>query len=94
MMKKDRRTPQQWQKLITDWQHSGQSVAEFCKEQHLTLSNFYLWRKRLDTAVPETTLPPWIALSSSPAMDTVNDNDWQLELSLPGGVILRMKQGQ
>jgi hypothetical protein len=48
-MKKTRRTRQQWQQMITDWQHSGQSVAEFCKEQHLTLSNFYLWRKRLDT---------------------------------------------
>jgi hypothetical protein len=61
MMKKNRRTPQQWQKLITDWQHSGQSVTEFCKEQHLILSNFYLWRKQLVTVVPEISLPYWVA---------------------------------
>jgi hypothetical protein len=94
MMKKTRRTRQQWQQMITDWQHSGQSVAEFCKEQHLTLSNFYLWRKRLDTDVTEATISPWIALSSPAGTDVVNGNDRQLELSLPDGVVLRMKQGQ
>jgi putative transposase len=94
MMKKTRRTPQQWQQLVSDWQHSGQTVAEFCQSHPITPSNFYLWRKRLDTDVTETALPPWIALSSSAATDVVNANDWQLELSLPGGVILRMKQGQ
>jgi putative transposase len=94
MMKKTRRTPHQWQQLISDWQNSGQTVAEFCQSQHVTPSSFYLWRKRLDTDVSETTLSPWIALSSSPGTDVVSGNDWQLELSLPGGVILRMKQGQ
>ena len=93
-MKKTRRTSHQWQQLINDWQHSGQTVAEFCQSQHVTPSSFYLWRKRLDTDVSETTLSPWIALSSSPGTDVVSGNDWQLELSLPGGVILRMKQGQ
>lgn len=93
-MKKTRRTPQQWQQLISDWQHSGQTVAEFCQSQHVTASNFYLWRKRLDPDVTEATLSPWIALSSPAGTDVVNGNDWQLELSLPGGVILRMKQGQ
>lgn len=93
-MKKTRRTHQQWQQLVSDWQHSGQTIAEFCVSHHVTPSNFYLWRKRLDTDVTETTLPPWIALSAPAGNYGVNGNDWQLELSLPGGVILRMKQGQ
>lgn len=55
-MKKTRRTPQQWQQLISDWQHSGQTVAEFCEGQHVTPSNFHLWRKRLDTDLSDNEL--------------------------------------
>lgn len=93
-MTKTRRTPRQWQQLVNDWQRSGQSVAAFCQSQHLTPSNFYLWRKRLNNEEVENTLSPWVALSPEPGAGGVVDNDWQLELSLPGGVILRMKQGQ
>jgi hypothetical protein len=80
MMKKTRRTHQQWQQLISDWQHSGQTVAEFCESQHVTPSSFYLWRKRLNSDVAETSLPPWIALSLPTGTDVVNGNDWQLLL--------------
>ena len=92
-MKKTRRTHQQWQQLISDWQHSGQTVAEFCESQHVTPSNFYLWRKRLGSDATND-VSPWIALSPPVQTDVLSENDWQLELSLPGGVVLRMKQGQ
>lgn len=93
-MIKARRTLQQWQQLMSDWQQSGLSVKEYCQRQQLTPSNFYLWRKRLEILEVDTTLEPWVALSGEPGAQEIASNDWQMELSLPGGVILRMKQGR
>lgn len=42
-----RRTREQWQELI-DKQAAGElTVSEFCAQHALTVSNFYLWRKKL-----------------------------------------------
>lgn len=36
-----------WQQHITDWQQSGLSQQDYCKQHELTLSSFGYWRKRL-----------------------------------------------
>ncbi len=85
-----RRTREQWQQLIQDWQASGMSIASFCSRQDLTESNFYYWRKILqpESEPTQTEAPTWIAISDE------SDNDiqqtWQMELSLPGGAVLRI----
>jgi len=45
-----RRTREQWQALIDEQAESELSVSEFCAQYDLTVSNFYLWRKKLSHA--------------------------------------------
>ena len=52
-----------WQMAIDTWQVSGLSVRQFCKQEGLSESSFYAWRKQLTHAVaPElgsgTSYPP------------------------------------
>ena len=35
-----------WQKQISQWQKSGLSGAQFCKQHELDLSQFYYWSKK------------------------------------------------
>ena len=42
-----RRTREQWQELVDKQAASELSVSEFCTHHDLTVSNFYLWRKKL-----------------------------------------------
>jgi hypothetical protein len=42
-----RRTREQWQRLVDKQAASELTVSEFCAQHALTVSNFYLWRKKL-----------------------------------------------
>ena len=83
-----RRTQQQWQQFINEQPQSGLTVKDYCASNKITVSGFYLWRKKL----PGTTHPvdepqEWLSLWPSVSSES---EPWQIELSLPGGVILRM----
>jgi len=76
---------EQWQQLINEQVDSGLSVAAFCRKTQLSVSSFYQWRKKFDAVEPE--LNDWLAL---PGAASAPADDWQIELALPGGVVLRM----
>lgn len=100
-MTKKRRTSAQWQQLIDEHQHSGLSVARYCETKGIAQSNFYLWRKKLSGAIDSYSSQPkpqavelpsdkdWIELRSSALPD--NPAQWDVEVSLPHGVTLRMR---
>ncbi len=92
------RKPEQWQKIFEQHEASGMQIAAFCKQQKLNTSSFYAWRKRLSSntinAVITDTLPPvektqndWVNVLPEQALPSQN---WDIELALPNGVILRM----
>ena len=87
-----RRTPEQWQTLVDQWQRSGQSMTRFCEDQRIGYTSFCHWRKRLteDGAAPESAASfiDLGALSSSCA-----ERGWTIVLSLGNGVELRLSQG-
>ncbi len=83
-----RRTQQQWQQFINEQSQSGLTVKEYCASKNITVSGFYLWRKKLSaTDHPVDEPHEWLPLKPSPSSEP---EQWQIELSLPGGVILRM----
>jgi len=45
-----RRTSEQWQQLIQQQKQSGLTVAQFCRENHISESNFYLKLKKFREA--------------------------------------------
>lgn len=88
-MAKRRRTRAQWQQLIEGQPGSGLSISDYCAEHQLAVSNFYLWRKKLAAvANEEQGATHWLSLT--PGRVEGSCQDWQIELSLPGGVMLRM----
>ena len=46
---RSRQARRKWQKLISEQEQSGQSVAAFCRERELGASHFWWWKKRLRT---------------------------------------------
>lgn len=58
---------QEWSVKITAWQHSGMSVAAWCRENSENYHCFLYWRKRLATSAPgnflELTLPATAPIS-------------------------------
>ena len=88
-----RRTADDWQKIIEQYQASGLKASEFCRQHKITTSNFYLWCKKLLGTVTEQNCHAdadrsdnWHLISPSQ-----QESAWDLELSLPGGVTLRMR---
>lgn len=91
-----RRSAEQWHSIIKRWQLSGQSAAQFCKEQALGYVSFCQWRKRLMqtkarvTDSPSSTMPPsFIDLAS---LGSSGSSGWQIVLSLGKGVELKLSQ--
>ena len=50
-MKKIFRTKEQWRAIVLTYPDSGLSIAQYCKNQNICLTNFYAWRKRLGLAL-------------------------------------------
>lgn len=92
------RTPEQWQQIFEHYASSGLQVAEFCKQQKLNTSSFYVWRKRLTnhSLCPpiadkpegiENNQPDWVEVITE---KVASSSPWDIELVLPNGVVLRM----
>lgn len=91
-----RRTPEQWQQVVKEWQQSGQSARIFCAEQSIGYASFCQWRKRL--SAPETlnerepaSAPSFVDLGA--LGDRKESGSWDVVLSLGNGVELRLSQG-
>ena len=90
-MARVRRSPQQWQQLIEEQQSSKLSVSQFCVEHNITVSNFYLQRKkyREQSAAQAESPDNWLPLNELMSVQQ-GERQWQIELCLPGGVVLNM----
>jgi len=59
----------------------------------LTVSNLYLWRKKLSD--DSQSLAPhdnWLAFDMPASGNQSAGSTWEIELALPGGVVLRMNR--
>jgi hypothetical protein len=77
-----------WQHLIDSQQASDMTTAEFCQAHHINQSTFYLQRKKLsEIALPQGN-SQWLPIDA--VMPSVPDTkQWQIELRLPNGVVLK-----
>lgn len=93
-----RRSASEWQSLIGQQQESGISQKAFCELHNICVSTFTLWKRKLaQTAVIPPTQqsaadPEWIELPANLASAVPEPSKWDMELELPGGVILRMRR--
>ena len=89
-MANTRRTADQWQTIIDQYPQSNLTVTEYCQQTNVSLSCFYQWRTKLYQNDNPISTPPqndWLAITNhSPELE----KQWDIELSLPNGVVLRM----
>ena len=92
----NRRSAAEWHNLIGQQQESGVSQKAFCELNDICLSTFSLWKRKLsqpDVTPPSqqsVAAPEWIELPAG--LDSAVPEQWDMELELPGGVILRMRR--
>ena len=98
MMNRIQRSTTQWKQLIEAQKESGLNIKQYCQQNALSTSNFYGWRKRLNTVNKESisslsnecqTQPDWLKLDLEPKLAT---KTWDIELHLPNGIVLKMNQ--
>lgn len=87
-----KRSKQQWQQLIEAQQASALTIKQFCDEHNITVSNFYLQRKKYrERATPKVEpTDDWLPLNTL-AQTQRDERHWQIELTLPNGVVLNMR---
>jgi len=84
-----RRTETEWRALIERFEKSGLSVSAFCRRAKLSRGTFVVWRRRLaERPGSAPAFVEWVAPSAAEAEAT---GAGELELQLPGGVVLRWK---
>lgn len=99
-MARTQRNTSQWQALIEEQKQSSLTIKEFCRQQDVTTSGFYGWRKRLKESNNGPQLngsTDWLPIdlnSAVPSPTASNANTWDIELHLPNGAILKMSQQQ
>lgn len=96
-----RRSPDQWQNLIANFDSASQSLTDYCKQNSIAVSGFYYWKKRLapttqvnsqkktkrSSSFIELITPP-IAIQHP---HDINPASWRLEIELGSGMILRVR---
>jgi hypothetical protein len=93
-----RRTEAEWRGLLERFEKSGRSMTAFCARAKLARSSFVKWKRRL-AGRPAGERPPqrspafveWLAPSVAQGEAAPERGAGELELSLPGGVVLRWR---
>ena len=91
--KRTYRSQAQWQKIIADFEQSGESVTGYCKQLGVSDNRFYIWRKKLAAekhgiSSAETFIEYLPQLRETPAEQT---SFWDVELDL-GDMVLRIRR--
>jgi len=89
-----RRTPEQWQAIVTEQAASPLSAPQFCKDNDIAYASFSKWRKKLEpasvvAATPKQIDAPFVELTASNSSEQVSQQ-WHIELDIAPGVQLRI----
>lgn len=86
-----RLSKEQWRSIIQEQQQSDLNQTAFCESRDLCLATFCNWKKKLNMTTPATPQSTeWLEL---PVHTTKQSHQlWDIELQLPGNIILRLRQ--
>lgn len=98
MQRRRQRSRNQWKQILQRQEQSGLSIAQFCRQESLALSSFYLWRSRFGAEASVESLPH--EESSFIDLGPLNDSTqpspaaerWELELDLGQGMTLKFRR--
>ena len=82
----------QWQAIIQEFEQSGQSGQDFCRNKGLADNSFYKWRSLLNNKSASAPATPSFLEITPSAPTTANPaQDWTVELCLGRDVIVRIR---
>lgn len=90
-----KRSPEQWQQIMDDYERNDENQADYCKRHALSPSTFHGWRARVtktDAIKPTSKTTDFIELAS-PSQAAIQSY-WDLELHLGAGVVLRINRAR
>jgi transposase-like protein len=76
-----RRSVEEWQSILEAQERSGLSRLAFCRREGIPPTTFDKWKRRLRSVGAFLELTP--RMESGP---------WELEVTLPAGVVLRFRR--
>jgi hypothetical protein len=87
-----------WREAIRRWQHSGQTIREFCRQEKLKEGSFHSWRRTIArrdrsvaSATPRQHKPTFVPLRVTPTPTAAAAVP--LELVLDSGRVVRVSPG-
>ena len=86
--RRQRRTQEEWQRLIKEFDRGDLSQETFCDQHKLGYSTFKKWKRRFSASSPAADCEPLIELIAPPALS----QSWDVELELGSGMTLRIRQ--
>ena len=84
---RSRRTPEQWQQIVTDWKNSNLSAPKYCEEHQLSYASFSQWRRRFSDQTNTPTANEGF-LNLSALGEQLPSSGWRITLRLGGDVEL------
>lgn len=84
---------EQWRALINEQQSSALNQSDFCRSKGLNSTTFSNWKRRLNghvDSVGSAIEDQWIELPV--ASQPPSPPSWDIELQLPGNVVLRLRR--
>ena len=91
----NRRSREDWVKIIQSWQDSTLSQREYCAQHGIALSSFYAWRQKLQANTDDSNSSrseDFVNVFSGSADDfPVDAGTWRIELDL-GDITLRLSR--
>ena len=80
------RTPEEWRKLVAEYQISGEAISLFCQRHKINVSTLYYW---LSKEAKSNKLAPKLL----PVVERESLPSDSVEISLPKGITLRFSPG-
>jgi transposase-like protein len=78
-----RRGLEEWKVIVERYDRSELGRQAFCRREGLSATTFDKWRRRVRS---EGSKPGFIELTRG-----AESSGWELEVALPGGVVLRLR---
>ena len=95
---KVRRSREEWERIFDLFHSSGMTGAAFCRREKIAKGSFEKWKKKTARRLKTVAVAPTFIEWPTPADPTSASNmisstlsSGELELSLPGGVVLRWR---
>jgi hypothetical protein len=89
------RSQSQWKALLEEFDAGGLTRTAFCKKHRIATSSLYRWQQLLAAQSGGATefIDVTQSLANAPASPPAHscDNNWQVELELGAGIVLRLR---